>query len=124
MDYEKTNTVISRKTAGLKSRLQLSIAAKGIRHQESDSNPGSLADIKVSTSQQFGVTNRIRVRFKKSGVYVHKGVGRGTKASQAGTGKRVAKEWFNPVIEKFADELMEELADEMANTTLNAINIK
>ncbi len=68
--------------------------------------------------------NRIRYRFKRSGVFVHKGVGRGTKASQVGTTSRKAKEWFNPIIQKMADELVDELADEWVDIIYDKLKIR
>lgn len=67
---------------------------------------------------------RVRIRFKREGVFVHKGVGRGTTADKAGTGKRTPKPWFNPVVEKWIDELSEDVADDFVTIAFNSLNIK
>jgi hypothetical protein len=78
---------------------------------------------KTATDKSTGLIKRIRYTFNKEGVYVHKGVGRGTNASQAGSTKRKAKEWFNPVIEKVADQLVEAVADGMVELTFKKLRI-
>lgn len=95
-----------------------------MKHVDSKSNYEPLTKITTRLSKQKGLANRIRVRFKKSGVFVHKGVGRGTTASQVGTTNRTAKEWFNPILEQVADELVEDMADEMVDVIFNSIKIK
>lgn len=124
MDAEKINIIIQQKTADLKDRLKGSINSFGMQHVSSTDNPSPLTNINTRLSQQFGMYNRIRIKFKRSGVFVHKGVGRGTKASQVGSTNRQPKEWFNPVVEKFTDELSDAVADEMVNVVFNSIKIK
>ncbi len=108
----------------LRKRLQSSIKGLNMKHVDSKSNYEPLTKITTRVSKQKGLANRIRIRFKKSGVFVHKGVGRGTTASQVGTTNRTAKEWFNPIVDKVADELVEEMADEMVDVIFNSIKIK
>lgn len=124
MDFYKVNDIVRSKTAGLKSRLVNSQRSLGMKHVDSKSNYESLSKISTRISLQHGLANRIRIRFKKSGVFVHKGVGRGTTAAQAGSTNRKAKEWFNPVVEEFADELASAVADELVELTFNSIKIK
>lgn len=124
MNFDKVNNTIREKSTNLKARLQASIASQGIKHRFSENNLDPLTKISIQLSKQFGVYNRIRVRFKKSGVFVHKGVGRGTTAAQAGSTNRKAKPWFNPVVEAFVDDLAEAVADEMVDITVNSLTIK
>lgn len=124
MDYDRINDIVRSKTVDLKARLSGSIRGLNMKHVDSKSNYEPLSKISTRISMQMGMANRIRIRFKKSGIFVHKGVGRGTKASQVGSTNRKAKEWFNPVIEEFADELAEALADEIVELTFNSIKIK
>ena len=124
MDFEKVNDIVRTKTASLKGRLVNSQRSLGMKHVDSKSNYEPLSKISTRISLQHGLANRIRIRFKKSGIFVHKGVGRGTTASQVGTTNRKAKEWFNPVVEQFADELADAVADEMVDLTFNSIQIK
>lgn len=124
MDYDKINEKVRAKAVNLRKRLQDSINRLNMKHVDSKSNYEPLTKITTRISKQKGLANRIRIRFKKSGVFVHKGVGRGTTASQVGSTNRKAKEWFNPIIDQVADELVEELADEMVDVVFNSIRIK
>jgi len=124
MNYDSINDIITNKTANLKARLKQSIAANNIRHTDTLWDAEPLSNISTRLSRQFGMVNRIRIKFKRSGVFVSKGVGRGTKAGQVGTTNRQAKDWFNPVVEEFTDELANEVADELADITFNSIKIK
>jgi hypothetical protein len=118
-DMERVNEIVRTKNTTLKSRLIARINSLGIKHIDSVNNPDALTELSTRLSQTHGMYNRIRIRFKKEGVYVQKGVGRGTTASQAGTTNRKAKDWFNSVVEDTADELAEELADEFAEIAVN-----
>lgn len=124
MNYDKVNDIVRSKTGSLKSRLTSSIRGLNMKHVDSKSNYEPLTKISTRISMQRGLANRIRIKFKKSGIFIHKGVGRGTSAGQVGTTTRKAKEWFNPVVEEFADELMNAVADEMVDLTFNSIKIK
>jgi hypothetical protein len=124
MNFDQVNNTIRSKTAHLKSRLKKSISSQGMKHVATMKNPEPLTNISTRFSQQFGVINRIRIKFKRSGVMVHKGVGRGTKAGEVGSGKRTPKPWFNPVVEEFVEELSNAVADEMVDLTFNSIIIK
>ena len=98
--------------------------ALGIKHEDTATNTEALSNISTRFSSQFGLINRIRIKFKRSGVFVHKGVGRGTPAANAGSGKRKPKEWFNPVVEEFAEQLANDVADDLCDITFNSIKIK
>lgn len=107
---DNVNRIIQEKAKQAIPRLKSEMEVLGIQHKSDDIKLDK--SLKTSTSRTNGFICRIRFRFKKSGIYVHKGVGRGTNASQVGSTNRRPKEWFNPVIEKLADELAEELLDE------------
>ena len=85
-------------------------------------------DLKGTNSKYLGEANKISFKFPYYMVFVHKGAGRGyggTKTGlftnakggkgktnplsfgKMGTGKRVPKPWFNPVIEQQFPELAE-----------------
>ena len=117
MDADKINIIIALKTQDLKARLQSSIRSYNMQHVNTSENPTPLTNISTRISQQFGVSNRIRIKFKRSGVFVHKGVGRNKK--DGSKSNRQAKEWFNPVVEQFADELASEVADEYIEIAIN-----
>jgi len=62
------------------------------------------------TRKRYDVIDKISFRFIRYMVYVEKGVGRGVPIESVRNGnaskyKRVAKPWFNPVIEQKLDEL-------------------
>lgn len=67
---------------------------------------------------RFGQAEAVAFNFVAHGIYVAKGVGRGTSIDQAGTSasKRTPREWYNPVldleVEKLADILIELYGDE------------
>lgn len=119
MSFEQLYTEIEQKTKAFVTRLKAEQNALGMKH-----GSDSLQKIGSRVTQKNGVPNRIRIKFKKSGVFVHKGVGRGTPAALAGTTKRKAKEWFNPFLEEFADEVMEAMADEFVNVSYDKLKIK
>ena len=89
-------------------------------------------DLKGSVRKTLGEANKISFTFPYYMVFVHKGAGRGYGGSKSGkftnkfggksitsssskgkmgTGKRVAKPWFNPVIEESFPELEEIITD-------------
>lgn len=89
-------------------------------------------NLKGTTKKYMGEANKISFAFPYYMVFVHKGAGRGyggsktglyTKANgskgttsrasfdKMGTGKRVAKPWFNPVIEQTFPELEKLVTD-------------
>jgi hypothetical protein len=57
-------------------------------------------------------------------VFVHKGVGRGTKISQVGSTKRKAKPWLNPIIDRNLDRLADIVADHHGTLIVNALMIR
>lgn len=119
MDYQQINSDVATKTKTLVTRLRAEQDRLGMKHE-----PDSLKKITTKQSYKNGLVNRIRIRFKKSGVFVHKGVGRGTPASQVGNTNRKPKEWFNPLVEEFADQLAESMADQLLEVTFDKLKIK
>jgi hypothetical protein len=89
-------------------------------------------DLKGSTKSYMGEKNKISFTFPYYMVYVHKGAGRGyggiksgeftnkfggksitslASKGKMGTGRRVAKPWFNPVIEEAFPQLEQIITD-------------
>lgn len=139
VDINKVNQVVENRVKDLPSELKASQAQLGIVH-----GPDGFDKIKTATKKRDGLIYRISVRFKKTGVYSEKGAGRGyggTKGSKwldangnlkstnpkslgkQGTGRRKAKPWYNPVIEKFADDLANKVADEFVEVVFNNLKI-
>lgn len=117
INYDKVNRIVRDRTKELRSLLLTSIRKYNIRHSNAVGHE-PLTSLTTSTSSKFGLVNKIKVRFKREGVFTHKGVGRG------GTKGRTPKPWFNPVIEKFAEGLAEEVADELVDVTFSSLKIK
>lgn len=119
VDTQKVNALVRTKTVAAVARLKDEQSRLGMKH---GSDP--LTKIAVRYREKEGMTNRISFKFKKSGIFVHKGVGRGTNAAEVGLTNRKAKEWFNPVIEAYADDLTEAVADEFVEATFRKLRIK
>ena len=89
--------------------------------------------IKPSTKQSFGEIDTISFSFERHGIFVHKGVGRGWKmngkfVSRTAKGKmqnggRNTVEWFNPVIDRNAPVLADQIAVINADAVLNATKL-
>lgn len=120
MDFEELNTRIKQRVAESKGRLLARMNELGMKHGVNKDEIEKLTNIITTTREKEGLISRIRYKFKKSGIYVHKGVGRGRPASNP----KNAKEWFNPVIEQFANELADEVMDGMLDVSMTNLKIK
>ena len=139
-DLNKVNAIISADTAAVVPKLITEQNKYGIQHSSDGFNK-----IKTSTSIRDGIIRKITFKFKKTGIYREKGAGRGyggkkgstwrnSKGQQvstnpeslgkAGTGSRPEAPWFNPVIQKFADDLSVKVADEFVEIAFNNLMIK
>lgn len=85
--------------------------------------------------KRFGLVDKLQFKFERYMVFVHKGVGRGWPISRvqanasawgaASQGKRrVAKPWFNPVIEKHLQSLADTAAKHKAEIAAKRLMIK
>lgn len=119
MEYDDLNERIRQKVAGSKARLLAKMQQLGMKHGVNKDEAERLTKLITTTRETEGLITRIRYRFKRSGVFVHKGVGKGRPASAPVN----AKEWFNPVIEEFADELAEEVLDGMLEVSYTRLKI-
>lgn len=124
MNFEKVNSALNRLTKETRTALISEQSKLNMEHGKNKSDPEPLTKIITRTSKNAGVINRIRFKFKKSGVFVHKGVGKGTPIEKVGSTTRKAKPWFNPVIEEYANKMMEEVADEYVDVAFNQILIR
>ena len=90
--------------------------------------------IKPSTKQSYGEIDTISFSFERHGIFVHKGVGRGWKMNgklvtrtakgKMKNGGRNSVEWFNPVIDRNAPVLADQIAKVNADAVLNATKLK
>jgi hypothetical protein len=140
IDEEKINKIIQSKTAAAIPAFIAEQAKYGMAHSANGINK-----IKAITRKREGMINKIKFQFRVSGIYREKGAGKGfggakgskwinakgeTKTTnpnslnKQGTGSRSAADWFNPVAEKLADELAEELLTEFVEIAFNQIKIK
>lgn len=101
------------------------IKALGITHYDYSRSPvPAERALRMSIRNKVGVVNKIGFKMPRHMVFVHKGVGRGTKITQVGTTNRKPKPWFNPVIEKNLPDLVNIVADHNGTMVLNAVMIK
>ncbi len=90
--------------------------------------------IRPSTKQSFGEIDTITFSFERHGIFVHKGVGRGwnmngklvsrTAKGKMQNGGRNVVEWFNPIIDRNAPVLADQIAEVNADAVLNATKLK
>ncbi len=90
--------------------------------------------IRPSTKQTYGEIDTITFSFERHGIFVHKGVGRGWKMNgklvsrtakgEMKNGGRNVVEWFNPIIERNAPILADQIATVNADAVLNATKLK
>lgn len=106
-------------------KLRGEINVLGIRHAANSRSPKAAEKSLVArTPKRGGLIDRVSYIMPRHMIYVHKGVGRGTKISQVGNTKRVAKPWFNPVIEANIDGLADIVAEEMGSAIVNKLLIR
>lgn len=124
-DMDAFNKDVSKWTKDTKAEVISEMNSLGIVHRENSQSPVPAQEaFKTSQGKKAGVVSKISFRMPRHMVFVHKGVGRGTKITEAGNSKRKAKAWFNPVIEKNMNDLVDIVADHQGAMVLNAIMIK
>jgi hypothetical protein len=124
-DIDSFNGDVGRWAKGTKEAAVAEMNALGIVHLENSKSPVPAQQaLKTSQRKNAGITNRVSFKMPRHMVFVHKGVGRGTKISQVGSTGRKAKPWFNPVIEKALPNLADIVADHSGTMVLNAVIIK
>lgn len=76
--------------------------------------------VRTSTKKDFGTgcIRSVGVKIDKHGVFFEKGVGRGR---GIGSGKETPNPWFNPVMEKMAPKLADDLGLEVSNILARAL---
>lgn len=125
IDYSVANARIVNWAKDVQGRLKQSIQAQGIRHSDKSKSPKAAADsLIVRTPKRQGLISRVSYGIPRHMIFVHKGVGRGTKINEVGNTKRVAKPWFNPVIEANIDNLADIVAEETGDAIVNNLLIQ
>jgi hypothetical protein len=106
-------------------KLKSEIGNLKIEHRANSTSPKAAANSTVvRTPKSGGLVSRVSYIFPRHMIYVHKGVGRGTKISEVGNTRRKAKPWFNPVIDQNIEELADIVASEMGAAIINNLLIK
>lgn len=124
-DIDNFNADVDKWTKGSKDAVVNEMDSLGIVHRENSTSPvPAQKALKTSEKKNAGVINKISFKFPRHMVFVSKGVGRGTKASQVGSTNRKPKDWFNGPIERRMDELTDIVADHHGTMVLNALLIK
>ena len=124
-DVDAFNQDVSSWSKKARQAMVSEMNALGIVHHEGSRSPVPAQQaLKARVSKKDGTASRISFRMPRHLVFVHKGVGRGTKISQVGSTKRTAKPWFNPVVEQQLPELVDIVADHTGAMILNSIMIK
>ncbi len=123
--FEPANQKIKQWAKARKADLQQEMGALGITHRANSPSPRpAKQSIRDSTRKKDGLINRIGYNIPRHMVYVHKGVGRGTPIEKAGTTRRKAKPWFNPVIDRHIGSLADTVAEELGSALINNLLIK
>ncbi|MCO6501363.1 MAG: hypothetical protein J5I47_13440 [Vicingus serpentipes] len=122
-DTEKYNEGIRRRSRKAKDKLQASLSQFSIG--ETGELLRALNSIKYK--RNFGQIEAIGFTITKGGVMTSKGVGRGILVDSAKTnGSKIGrkkKDWYNPVIDEFIPELADYVAEQQADSLINAIKI-
>lgn len=104
------NNEVSSWSRNVSAELKSSVA---VEIESGDALAASIKDMLWPKVNSDEAIERISLRFKREGVFVHKGVGRGyemqggqvVKTAKTNTFARHPKEWFNPVVERHIPEL-------------------
>jgi hypothetical protein len=125
VNYDMANQRIVGWSKDTLVELRSEINNLGIRHMANSRSPQAAEKSLVArTPKKAGLVERVSYIMPRHMIYVHKGVGRGTKISQVGNTNRKAKPWFNPIIEKNIDALADIVAEELGSGIVNNILIR
>lgn len=103
--------------------IKAEIPALGIQHFPYSRSPIALKNsVTVAVRQRTGLVDKISYRFPKSGVFEHKGVGKG--APIGSQSKRIAKRWFDNPTERNMPELQRIVAEADCTYVVNNLTIK
>ena len=107
------------------SDIKKEISALGIKHSPKSPNPKSLANsITKKIRMRNGMVDRISFGMPRSGVFRHKGVGKGTPIGKVGRTTRRPAHWYNNPTDRNFPALERLVADADATWVVNNISIK
>lgn len=125
VNFDVANAKIVSWAKDTQGKLVQSIRDQGIRHSDRSKSPKAAErSLTVRTPKRQGLISRVSYSIPRHMIFVEKGVGRGTTISQVGNTKRVAKPWFNPVIEANIDALADIVAEETGDVIINNLLIR
>ncbi|MEP7375533.1 MAG: hypothetical protein ABI675_19465 [Chitinophagaceae bacterium] len=124
-DLDKLNADVKAWAKDTKDKAINELDALGVQASSQSKSPIPLRRaLRTVVTRKDGITNRISFKIPRYAIFLHKGVGRGTKISEAGSGKRVAKQFLNPPIENNLDKLADIVADNHGTLIVNALTIR
>lgn len=125
VNLDKANSRIQTWAIEVESKIKARIVDLGIRHSaNSPSARAAVNSLKTSFRKASGLINRISYAIPRHMIFVHKGVGKGTPIEKVGQTNRIAKPWFNPVIDDTIEDLADIVAEETGDAIINNLFIK
>jgi hypothetical protein len=139
VDFDEQNRIISKWVPKVRNALRSNVIrfthgkTKSFVIRGNQKEGKLLPSIKSNTQKDFDIIETVSYSFERHGVFIHKGVGRGYKASSGfviraakgpQTNPRVPQQWFNPVLDKYIPELAIEIAMINADVAVNATRMK
>lgn len=113
-EFDKMND--SARSWARDTRKQLRSALIGVQARQTGDLQKS---VRYTTGRSFGVIEWLAFKFNPSGIFVEKGVGKGWpiggKTAMNSVKARIAKPWYNPVIDRNIGKLADDLANDSAN---------
>lgn len=120
-DMEQMNDDIADWNKANTSDIKSKISSLGIRHYSYSRNARPLANVvRGSLHKTAGLVDKIGYTMPRSAVFVAKGVSRG----HGKNNPRLAKDWFDSVVDENLDELGNIVAENGGNLIVNALKIK
>ena len=122
-DTEKYNQGIRHRARKIKDQLQASLSTFSV------GQTGELLKAlnSIKYKQNFGQIDSIGFTVTKGGVMTSKGVGRGVPVDSAkSNGNKIgrkAKDWYNPIIDASIPELAAYVAEQQADSLINAVKL-
>lgn len=122
---ENINRVIRSWTKSNQKDLDAQWDKLNIKHRSTSKSTKSSRDqLKNAFSSRQGVIYKIGIKFPRHMIFVHKGVGNGTKAGEQGKSSRKEKPWFNPVVDKNIEDLADAVAEAAADMIVTNLRIR
>jgi len=120
-DIEQMNDDIADWNRNNTSDIKSKIGSLGIKHYAYSRNAQPLANaVRGKLHKTAGMVDKIGYSMPRSAVFVAKGVSRGHSINNP----RLAKDWFDSVVDENLDDLGNIVAENGGNAIVNALKIK